>query len=29
MFIPKTVSIYNYMESNSADAYVFAAEEIR
>ena len=29
MIIPMQVSIYDYMESNSIDAYVFAAEEIR
>jgi hypothetical protein len=29
MISPMSVSIYNYIENNSIDAYVFAAEEIR
>ena len=29
MIIPMPASVYDYMESNSADAYIFAAEEVR
>ena len=29
MFIPMPASVYDYMERNSVDAYIFAAEEIR
>jgi len=29
MIMPMQVSVYEFMEKNSADAYIFAAEEVR